>query len=257
VSSKSFDKIYADLRFLGRRVSPRGSEVLELCDYQYILDPFVRFANYPSRKLSLDYVREELKWYFKGDKRDLSICQHAKIWEKCVDADGVIESNYGAYLIAGGGIGYTVECLVVDRDSRRAVVPILGMQHLDSEAPDVPCTLTWGLRIRNNKLYCSVHMRSQDAIFGLGNDVPFFSICQELALRYLNATYDSLVMGPLTVTVDSLHVYSRHYSMLEQLLLETVEEVQLPLINHADAVAILHQLPLPPTDFARWLHETD
>ena len=221
----SFKQVYQDLRDHGEEISPRGSRTLEIQNYTYTLEPYDRFAAFPSRKLSLPYIQQELRWYFKGDPWDLSICQHAKIWEQCV-TDGVIHSNYGYYLFRKNGLEYAVNCLKRDLDSRRAVVTILGSQHLFLENNDVPCTVSMGFRVRDKKLLCTVDMRSQDAVYGMGNDIPFFSIVQELVAASL-----SLPMGPLTVFVESFHAYERHWGMLENLLQEQQESITIPRIS--------------------------
>ena len=117
MNTTTFRQIYLDLLNHGEEVSPRGQRTREILNYQYTLAPYDRFAAFPSRKLSLPYIKEELKWYLRGDIYDLSICQHAKIWEKCV-THGVLHSNYGYYLFEKRGLQYAIECLQKDPDSR-------------------------------------------------------------------------------------------------------------------------------------------
>jgi thymidylate synthase len=202
----------------------------------------------------LPYIKEELKWYLKGNIYDLSICEKAKIWADCV-TDGKLNSNYGKYLFKDGGVDYVVETLLLDHSSRRAVIPILSAGHLQVESRDIPCTVSIGFKIRNSHLYCTVHMRSQDAVFGLGNDVPFFSIVQEMVLAYLQPAYPWLLLGPLTVFVESLHVYDRHFEMLDRLVTEQPEEfVTIPRLEaeaEVDGLRVGHGLDLP---FTRWLY---
>jgi len=249
----NFDKIYADLQ-KGKVTAPRGAKTLELLNYSYTLDPYERFANYPSRKLSLGYIKEEFKWYLLGDPTDLSICDHAAIWKDCVTND-VLHSNYGYYLFAEGGIVYAANCLKADPDSRRAVVPILAQQHLFPANRDVPCTVSLGFRIRDGLLQCTVHMRSQDAVFGLGNDVPFFSLVQEMVAQLVGVP-----MGELTVFVESLHVYERHWAKLQAFRTEYVEPMAIPKLSSALEVQMLlnhddsdHAMTHP---FTRWLYVT-
>lgn len=244
----SFDGIYADLLESGKEIAPRGAKTLELLDYAYTLDPDEVFPNYPSRNLSIPYIKEELKWYLRGDPTDLSICAHAKIWEGCVQ-DGRINSNYGYYLFAQGGLRYAVNCLRMDPDSRRAVVPILGAQHLRLDSKDTPCTVSLGYRIRDGKVLSTVHMRSQDAIYGLGNDVPFFSLCHQIVAAALGVP-----RGGLTVFVESLHVYEKHFAMLERLVTESVAPVHAPVVTEScEAEALLRGVSNGP--LREWLHE--
>lgn len=231
----SFRKIYEDLNNTGLPSRPRGQLTIELLDYQYTLAPFDRFPAFPSRKLNLDYIKAETLWYLKGDLEDLSICDHAKIWADCVTY-GKLHSNYGYYIFKEGGIDYVVDCLTHDKDSRRAVITILADDHLFLQNKDVPCTSLLAFHIRGTFLHCSVHMRSQDAVFGMGNDVPFFSIVQEMVLKYLQRVYPDLQMGTLTVKVDSFHAYERHFDLLDKLVKEEQIYVEAPRISSASEV---------------------
>lgn len=257
MKTTTFRQIYLDLLESGAEVAPRGQRTRELLNYAYTLEPGDRFAAFPSRKLSLPYIKKELAWYLRGDTYDLSICKHAKIWEQCVTG-GQLHSNYGYYLFTKRGIDYAVDCLRKDPDSRRAVVPILGHQHLFLENRDVPCTVSLGFRVRDGEVLCTVHMRSQDAIYGMGNDVPFFSLVQEMVSVYLG-----LPMGTLTVFVESFHVYERHFELLDKLALDPTETqlpIQVPRLEDKYEIEMLragddsdHALTRP---FTRWLYVT-
>jgi thymidylate synthase len=220
-----------------------GLEVLELEDHTYRLPPYIRFTSFTPRKFNLNYVKKEFLWYLKGDRYDLSIREHAKMWANLVDDDGGINSNYGQYVFADqAGIKFVVDELKADKDSRRAVVMILANNHLKVGARDVPCTYSLSFRIRNNKLRMSVRMRSQDAIFGMTNDAPCFSFIQECVFHLVKEHYPELTMGIYTHTADSFHVYDRHYDMLDAIINSTPEEfeyVDCPRIKDADEVRLL------------------
>lgn len=215
--SQPFLKIYKDLQS-GQYVKPRGELIIELENYSYELKPYVRFQNFESRKLNLDYIKTEFLWYLKGDRFDLSICDYAKIWKSVVNKDGSINSNYGQYIFGKENqFDNVVSLLSKDKDSRRASIMILNNQHLKSDTNDVPCTYSLNFRIRNNKLNMSVHMRSQDAIYGMGNDAPAFSFIHEMMLNALKRYYPELEYGNYHHSADSFHVYERHFKMLDSL----------------------------------------
>ena len=213
-----FQKIYNDLVEKGKIVSPRGLKVLEIENYSYILPPFVRFQNFKVRKLNIGYIKSEILWYLKGDKTDLSILNKAKLWGEIVNADGTLNSNYGQYFFgASQQFQNVVKILRNDRDSRRASIMFLNEGHLFSDTKDVPCTYSMNFRIRENVLNMSVHMRSQDVIFGMGNDAPAFSIIHEMMVNALRRYYPELGYGHYFHIADSFHVYERHFEMLEKL----------------------------------------
>jgi hypothetical protein len=60
----------------------------------------------------------------------------------------------------------------------------------------------------------TVHMRSQDAIFGMGNDAPCFSMIHEMVFVKLSAFYPELEYGNYTHFADSFHVYERHFDIV-------------------------------------------
>lgn len=255
-----FNEIYKDLWWKGQEIAPRGEKTKELRSYTYRLPPYYRLADFASRPLNYDYIRSEFRWYLIGDLKDLSITKHAKIWEQCV-TDGQLNSNYGHYLFRiPGGVRYVVDVLQQDPQSRRAIITILNYTHLYIGNRDVPCTSTLNFHIRDDRLHCQVHMRSQDAVFGLGNDVPFFGFVQDLVLALLNREpVREYTLGDLTVHVDSLHVYERHFQMVEKLQGEKPlgdEHLMIPgkPLRRHEALRLLECRPDLDFDFSRWLY---
>ncbi len=218
-SGRFFLKIFNDLGREGSLTSPRGQLVKEIEDYSFNLPPFVRFQNFEVRKFNLNYLKTEFLWYLKGDRFDLSITESAQIWKDIVNSDGSLNSNYGQYIFRDGGqFDRIVQLLAQDKDSRRASIVILNRDHVMSDTKDLPCTYSLNFRIRNNRLNMSVSMRSQDAWFGMGNDIPTFSFIHEMVLNALRRFYPSLEYGNYHHHADSFHVYQRHFSRLDELI---------------------------------------
>ena len=260
-----FLKIFHDVANRGTHVAPRGQRVIEIENYCYEIPPYVRFQSFDCRKLNLSYIKHEFLWYLRGDKFDLSILEKAKIWKDIVNQDGSLNSNYGQYIFgADNQFDNVVRILRDDKDSRRASISFLNKEHLFSDTRDVPCTYTINFRIRQDKLNMSVHMRSQDLIYGMANDCPAFSFVHEMMLNVLKQYYPNLEYGMYHHVCDSLHVYERHFKMLEQLTSGEAKyiPVDCPKISGADEVMYLrkmHESNLKPNDvpencrFARWL----
>jgi thymidylate synthase len=145
------------------------------------------------------------------------------MWSSLVNDDGSINSNYGQYIFAKkpsqkmSQFENVIKGLTEDKDSRRASITILSRDHLLSNTKDLPCTYSLNFRIRDDKLNMSVHMRSQDAVFGMGNDAPCFSFIHEMIYGALTAIYQDLVMGEYYHVVDSFHVYERHFEVMEKI----------------------------------------
>ncbi len=243
-----FRQIYIDLYMTGRERSPRGMLTKELENYHVEFWPEHQFINFQARKLNVGYIKTEFKWYLNGNKRDLSICDHAKIWQGCVK-DGEIQSNYGWYLFEQQGLHSIVYELQEDPDSRRAIVNIFNQRdHLVQGAKDVPCTCTIGFRIRDGKLNMTVHMRSQDAVYGVGNELPFFNLGWELVAICLDVP-----RGVYHHFVESFHVYERHFKMVEEIIAgDPFVEIHRPALTNDDW-PLMNGVITPKTDFGRWL----
>lgn len=261
---------YTQLKTRGKLVRPRGLLCLELEDHSYVLPPYVRFQNFAARKLNVKYIRDEFRWYLKGDRFDLSICEKAKIWQGIINSDGSINSNYGQYIFHGDGNQFdnVVRTLASDPDSRRASMTILDRQHLLSDTKDVPCTYALNFRLRDGKLNMSVLMRSQDALYGMASDAPCFSFIQEMVLEALREHMPNIQCGTYFHHANSFHAYERHFKMLDELTNifgpgVRYEHVDCPRISGPDEVRCLRALHTMTLDelaalperfaFAKWL----
>ena len=78
---------------------------------------------------------------------------------------------------------------------------------------DVPCTLSLQFFIRDEKLHMIVNMRSSDLIFGIAYDIPAFTLFQEILAEQLGVS-----LGSYTHMSNSLHIYERHFGMVESIL---------------------------------------
>jgi len=257
-SKKYFLKIFNDLITRGNFVSPRGQMIREVENYSYILPPHVRFCNFKSRRLNLDYIKKEFLWYLKGDKYDASITEHAVMWKSIMNEDGSFNSNYGQYFFGKQNqFDVVLKTLKEDKDSRRASMLLLTKEHVNSKTNDVPCTYALNFRIRNNKFNMSVHMRSQDAIFGMGNDAPAFSFIHEMMYNALLEFYPRLEHGNYHHIADSFHVYEKHFEMVIAFPSDEFIEIECPKISGFKEVKFLRKMKFDkiPEEFkfTRWL----
>lgn len=223
-----------DVYLDGDDFRPRGLATKERVGYSWFLSyPLKhRWCNFPERKLSISYACFEFLWYLRGDNADPSIAERATIWRDLL-AKGVLQSNYGQYLFRDGQVQRIVEELARDPDSRRATIVILRPDHFHTESADIPCTLGLTFQIRHMRLHLHVHMRSSDAIFGMGNDVPCFTWTQELVCNLLRRRFPTLKMGFYFHHSDSMHIYERHYDLVNAIITNQSQrsEVAEPRIN--------------------------
>ena len=250
-SEQTFHSIYNELTNIGEMVSPRGIAVLECENYNYVLEPYIRFASFESRKLNLNYIKEEFLWYLRGERYDTSITRHAKMWSGLINEDGSINSNYGQYIFGKEKqFDRALQVLIADKDSRRASISILNKEHLLSNTKDVPCTYSMNFRIRKNRLNMTVRMRSQDAILGMGNDAPAFSFIHEMMLQSLKRAYPELECGNYYHSADSFHLYEKHFGIVTKILQgDKYIEVDCPRISGPDEVDYLRSKQYQETLF--------
>ena len=139
----------------------------------------------------------------------------ASIWNQIADPDQNVESNYGTYLSPQWG--WVKRELLSDPDSRRATFVINQPYHKHKNDKDYPCTQYIQFFIRNNKLHMGVNMRSNDLVFGLCNDIFTFCLFQQLMLNELKNSGLNIELGEYHHHAGSLHVYERHYSMIDEI----------------------------------------
>jgi thymidylate synthase len=224
----------------GKTIKPRGLECKEIEDLQLQVDPDYPFMTFKHRKYDVDYFKKEMMWKLGANKYDTSIQNHAKLWKEIINPDGTYNSNYGQFFFGPGhNIWDVVTELIRDPDSRKAVIPMLNVSHMAPHVIDTVCTESVGFKIRDNKLNCSVHMRSSDVIFGLGTDIPTFAFLYRLVLGLLRSNR-SIIKGKITITAMSSHIYSRHYEMVANIFddSEYIENI-MPYCNFPEVMKII------------------
>lgn len=212
-----FETLLNELQTKGKKVG----NTLELTNVTDVLyDPFSRFVRNPARKHSLSYLKKEMLWYLGGKYSIEEIAPFAKMWSQVSDDGETVNSNYGAKLFKEKidplrtQFDMVVEELRRNPDSRRAVVFFLLPQreyHLMHLTKDFPCTVFAQFLIRDERMHMTVHMRSNDLIFGWCNDMPFFSVVLELMARKCKVE-----VGSLTHQATSLHIYERHFPIFRE-----------------------------------------
>lgn len=222
VYEKLLEKLLFDPEYI---VSPRGMEVREITNITLkIMAPEYFLYENEKRGSQLKYIAAELLWYFTGDRNKDFITKYAKFWEHISDENGNVNSAYGNLLFVDKnehGISeweWALNQLKSDKDTRQGIVRFNKPKHSKIGNKDFVCTMYGNFNIRDNKLNFSVKMRSNDAILGLPTDFAFFSLLQQEMLFHLKETYPDLKLGSYTHSVDSMHIYERHFSLVTEML---------------------------------------
>jgi len=154
----------------------------------------------------------ELIWYLTANNSVDMIDCYVPNYSDCSD-DGKTAS--GAY---GPRIFSTSRCLqsepvndqwqrVIDTlrsrpGSRNGLIQLFSNRDADSNSKDIPCTCVLQFLIRDGSLHLHVHMRSNDAFFGLPHDIFSFTMLQEIAANELGVG-----LGLYRHSATSLHLY--------------------------------------------------
>jgi thymidylate synthase len=228
--NKSFATVYKDLLsdLLNNPeyvCSPRGMEIREITDCSLVIeDPTLAMYENERRSTQEKYIAAEFLWYFAG-RNDLSFIERfAKFWQYVANEDGTLNSAYGNLIFAKRNeYGFSqwewaYNSLVEDKDTRQAIMHFNMPDHQWKGNKDFVCTLTGIFQIRENKLNFTVNMRSNDAILGTPTDIPFFCTLQLQMLELLKEIYPDLQLGTYTHFAHSLHIYERHFELVEEML---------------------------------------
>lgn len=218
--------------------SPRGMEVREIRDCSLEIDkPMINLYNNKYRSSQRKYIAAELLWYFSGTNNPAYIENYASLWKGIHNPDGTINSAYGNLLFEDKnkhGITqyqWVIESLKKDKDSRQAFMHFNKPKHQWFGNKDQVCTLQALFHIRNNKLYMTLTMRSNDVIYGFMTDWAFFSTLHYHVFLDMQKYYPELEMGSYTHISHSMHLYERHYELVKKMVTEPFLTDCLPLLN--------------------------
>ncbi len=204
---------YSNCMF-GLTTTARGMLTKEQLNASYKLFPNQRIINHEDLPISWPYLKEELRWYTRAEYNDNSIAEFASQWDAVRNPDGWWLSNYGYWLWGPPQrLRWVIDELNRDPGSRRAIAHINSSEHLDNRNKDIPCTMYFNFHVRHGLLCPTIRMRSQDAVWGLRNDLPFFWLVADVV-----AAATGYKLGTMHYSVDSLHVYERHFDKVKKML---------------------------------------
>jgi thymidylate synthase len=172
-------------------------------------------------EVNTEWSQREVRWYLSESLNVNDIPMPIpEIWKQVADKDGFINSNYGWMLLSkenGGQFRRVVEELQRNPLSRRALAiytrPSMWDDYNKNGRSDFCCTNAVQYLVRDGRVHAVVQMRSNDAVFGYKGDFYW----QRYALSLVAAAL-SIDMGEITWQVGSLHVYERHFYMVDHFM---------------------------------------
>lgn len=246
--------IYEDYDF---KSSPRGQPIREKLDYTFrVLQPDnspILTRDEKRNGVIASYTAKEVQLYDSCTNKAEDFGQASKFWLSLANPDGTVNSAYGHLIWAKKSHGssfeqdrveikpfwdedagngklfcmetvmrtpweWCVESLKRDKDTRQAILRFSLPEHFWMGNKDQTCTLNGNFLIREDKLYFSVVMRSNDLVKGLVYDMPWFASLMDKMIAELNPYYPNLTKGSYTHTVHSIHIYERDIETIEKML---------------------------------------
>ena len=196
-----------EILFQGLQIKPQDNKITDV----------------PGFETNLKYAAEELKWYYSGSSRIDFSPLIQRTWAKFSDDGVTANSAYGQYLFGLKFItgidkpisqwDWVKQELMMNPQSRRAVININQYYHKKLDTKDMPCTMFLQFFIRQGRLYMLTAMRSQDIYLGMRNDVYCFTEMQKRMAKELGVK-----LGAYHHFCSSLHLYETEYERARQAL---------------------------------------
>lgn len=196
-----------------------GGSTIEIVNANFIADEESIFG-----KVNWEYVQREEDWY---NSQSLNVNDipggPPQIWKTVADKDGFINSNYGWCIYSdknGAQYERALDELISNRESRRAMMiytrPSMWIDYNKNGRSDFMCTNAVQYLVRDGSVHAIVQMRSNDAIFGYKNDRAWQQhVLEKLTTDLNSATNSEYGVGNLYWNAGSLHVYARHFHLID------------------------------------------
>lgn len=196
----------------GEKTSPRGMETREIEDAVIHIDNIYNTMPIGVGRQAVPGIGAvEAMQLLSGTSFPNLVIAIGPQFAKYTESNGQFHGSYGTR--TNGQFDVAISRLQSDSDTRQAVVTMWHAA-LDSQLGkrDYPCTVLHQYRIRNNKLNLSVYMRSNDVWLGAAYDFFQFTRAQLAVASVLG-----IEPGTYAHHVGSLHIYSDHYELAENL----------------------------------------
>lgn len=224
--SNTYKKIIRDISEKWIESSPRWIKVKELMNYSFEVDPYNIISEYNWIKFSWKYLCAELYWYLSMKLDTEFIWKYASLRTKIQNKDNTVNSNYW-YIVLWRksiyddnmtNIEWVLNSLMNDINSRQAVMLYNDQRYQKQDIKDFPCTLYQLFYIRNNTLYCTVNMRSNDMFYWLKYDIVWFSFVFQYVYKYLLNKYNNLQIWNMTYIINNAHIYEKDYNKANNII---------------------------------------
>lgn len=210
-----FGELYSQEEYI---IDKTGCKTIEIIGAQFLAGEGEIFGS-----VNDDYIRREFEWYQSQSLNVNNFPDGAPtFWLKAAAPNGYVNSNYGWVVDNKENYNQYDNVffeLMTAPDSRRAVMiynrPSMWVDFNKDGANDFMCTMHVHYFIRKNKLETLVYMRSNDVVFGYKNDYAWQQEIRARLFNDLSQHYPKLELGSVLWNVGSLHVYERHFYLVD------------------------------------------
>lgn len=216
--------------------NPRGMKVKEVINGHYTFE-MPAFITIPSRSVNKAFMFAEAAWIISGSNRLEDISKYMKVYENFSDDKMFLRGAYGPKVV--DQLGYVVDTLFNDNDSRQAVMTI--WRERPGISKDIPCTVAAQFLLRDGKLHSIFTMRSNDAVLGVTYDIFTFSMITYSVSLLLRARGLQNELGDLHVNAGSLHIYERHFDDIHTYINDQGSDDE--LTNHVEGLMKVETYP--------------
>ncbi|EKD51338.1 MAG: Thymidylate synthase [uncultured bacterium] len=244
VSADSFSKVYCTLlktvfETKSNTIAPRGLITREITDVCCeITNPYSNLFTNQIRSVSLEYLCGELIWYCSGANDLDFISKYSKFWCHLANENQTANSAYGKILFKDKNMNgmtqweWATKTLIQDVHTRQAILSFNVQDCQRENNADFVCSMYLQFFIRENKLMLMAYMRSQDMIYGMTYDIPFFLLLLQCMRLQLLRHYPELKLGSYSHHVGSLHIYENKFALVKNMLAHPFCENEMPRISN-------------------------
>lgn len=214
-TTEAFKDLLARIRTDGASITVRDKSTLELrSELIEITHPIERCIVIPGRGNNIFATIAETMWVLSGRNEIAYLEGYLRRAGEFSDDGRTWRAGYGPRLRRWNGrdqLAAVKAMLSNDPSSRRAVVSLYDPDRDFVESKDIPCNNWLHFLVREGKLHLNVVARSTDLVWGFSAINAFeWSVLQEMMAYWLGAE-----IGEFRFFASSLHIYERHYELLE------------------------------------------
>ena len=229
---------YNSIRAEENLIKSKRDEILEITQYgATLINPRIRTSMSLDRRLVKSKFAE-FAWYLSKEDDKNYIRPYIAAYEFEEQENNKILGAYGSKVFGsknGQKPQYEriIEQITKRKNTKQAYLVISEIEDYkfrSEQFKSPPCTVGLHFIVRNDRLNLTVHMRSNDAYFGLPHDLFCFTMLQELI-----SCRTKIPLGTYTHYATSMHIYTKHVNRIIKYLDEGKHEpVEMPKIKNCD-----------------------